>query len=74
MIEVELSSVFVLFLGLILFLYLGVWLFGHLRGRKKEAIPPPFQLQTCEYCAYTYLTKTSKSLSTCPQCSSFNQR
>jgi hypothetical protein len=73
MIHVDKATALILYLGIFLFLCLGAWCLSHLKGRKKKGIPPLYQLTTCEYCTYTYLTETGKQITICPQCSSYNK-
>jgi hypothetical protein len=72
MIHIDKVTAFMLYLCFFLFLYLGAWLISHLKGRRQKGLPPLYQLTTCEYCAYHYLSETGKQITTCPQCHSFN--
>src|ERR1700722_4005455 len=73
MISVDKATALMLYLGVFLSLCLGAWLFSHMKGRRKVSLPPLYQLTTCEYCAYAYLSETGKPITTCPQCNSFNR-
>ena len=73
MIQVDQSTALMLYLCFFLFLCLGAWLVSHLKGRKKQSLPPLYQLTTCEYCTFTYLSETGRKITACPQCSSFNK-
>ena len=73
MIEVDMSKALMLYMALFLSLCFGAWLISHLKGRRKAAIPPLYELTTCEYCLFNYLSETGKKITTCPQCSSYNQ-
>lgn len=73
MIVVSQNTLFLLYLGFFLFFAFGVWLSSHLKGRKKETLPPISQLKTCEYCAFQYLAATGKRITHCPQCKSYNR-
>lgn len=74
MISVSKATALMIYLALFLFLCLGAWLFSHLKGRKKQHLPPLYQLTICEYCHYNYLSETGKTISACPQCHSFNKK
>lgn len=73
MIKVEIRTALLLYLALFLLLYLGSWIFSHLRQRNKVALPPLYFLSTCEYCHYHYLGRTGEKITKCPQCGSFNK-
>ncbi len=73
MIVVSQNTLLLLDLGFFLFFSLGAWLTSHLKGRKKETLPPVYQLHTCEYCAFQYLAPTGTQITHCPQCKSYNK-
>jgi len=73
MIKIDKATALMLYLCFFLFLCLGAWFFSHLKARNKKRLPPIYQLNQCEYCAYCYLAETGKLITTCPQCSSFNK-
>lgn len=72
MFSVDMATALILYLGMFLFIGLGAWLISHLKGRKKQVLPPLQQLMTCEFCAFYYLSETGKDITLCPQCKSYN--
>ncbi len=73
MIEVDTSTALLLYLGLFLFMCLGVWFCSHLKQRNKQPLPPLYLLKKCEYCHYQYLGKNGEKITECPQCQSLNK-
>ncbi|NGX55285.1 MAG: hypothetical protein KR126chlam2_00916 [Chlamydiae bacterium] len=73
MITVKITTVLLIYLTSILFSLFGVWLFTHLRQRKKTLLPPLYELAICEYCRYNYLVESDKPVNKCPQCNALNK-
>ncbi len=74
LIKVEISTAILLYFGSLLLFFLGLWMFYHLKSRKKTAFTPLKELAACEYCHFAYLAPPEKLLSRCPQCGALNKR
>lgn len=72
MLVVSIRTALLICFALFLFIYLGAWVFYHLKQRKKTALPAANKLTTCEHCHYAYLSNALKPISKCPQCYSYN--
>lgn len=73
MIEVSTATGVMLYLGLTLFLLLGLWALTHYQKRNKYMKLEPQRLLVCEYCHFAYLEDLGKEITQCPQCQSFNK-
>ena len=72
MIQVEMSTALIIYLGLALGLCFGIWLHTHKKTRKKQPLPPLHTLVECEYCHFSFLGESVDNVSKCPQCHSLN--
>lgn len=73
MIELTLMTALLLYLGLTLAIVLGLWTYHHYCTRSKQILSGEQQLRICEYCHYTYLADSIKTVTQCPQCKSYNK-
>lgn len=71
--KVEIPTFFLLYLGMVLFFFLLLWFFSHLKSRKKVDYHPPSKLAICEYCHHPYLAPTEDAINRCPLCHSLNK-
>jgi len=73
MIELSASTAFMLYLAFTLTILMVLGVTSYLRSRKKLILPAATILCICEYCHHTYVADSTKKVSQCPQCQSFNQ-
>lgn len=73
MIELSASVAFMLYLGMTLLILLGLWLKHHWKEKRKLGRVHKFLLLSCEFCHCIYLDDSSKSVTRCPQCHSYNK-
>lgn len=73
MIKVTMTTFILIYLSCLLLLFFGLWVYSHLKQRKKGALTPYEVLVICEYCHFPYLAKAQKSINECPQCRSLNK-
>jgi uncharacterized paraquat-inducible protein A len=73
MIELSPTTAIMLYLCLTLATLLAIWGFHHYSSRKKKMDLSHQKLHVCEYCHFAYLRQIDKTVSRCPQCSSFNK-
>ncbi len=73
MITVKITTVLLIYLTSVLFFLFAVWLFTHLKQRKKSILPPLYELAICEYCRYNYLVESNQLVNKCPQCDALNK-
>lgn len=73
MIELTFASAFMLYLCMTLFILFGLWVYHHYRTRRREILPCEQELVVCEYCSFAYLEESSKKVTKCPQCHSYNR-
>lgn len=74
MIEISPSTAAVLYLGTTLFTILGIWFYNHYKAKNKERAPLEKKLNVCEFCHFAYLDNSSKGVTRCPQCNSYNAK
>lgn len=72
MIEVQLHTALLLFLGMFLFVIFLAGLTTKRRGRQKPP-PPLYRLRACEYCQADYLALSDQKVTKCPHCHLLNQ-
>jgi hypothetical protein len=73
MIELTFNALFIIYLGLTLTVVLLIWIFSHYRQRQRIFFPIEKILFICEYCHFTYVEKSAKSINRCPQCGLINK-
>ncbi len=73
MIEVSPATGVMLYLGITLIFILSLWGLNHYHKRKKYVKLEAQRLLVCEYCHFAYLEDWGKTVTQCPQCSSFNK-
>lgn len=73
MIRVSLSTLVVIYLGLMLGPILGAWLFSEWRRQRRERAAFRHVLR-CKLCASEYADATSTLLPRCPHCGALNER
>lgn len=74
MIELTTNAALIIYLGLTLAVILTLWLVNHFKSKKRYSIDTRQQLYLCEYCCFVYLELDNQTVTTCPQCQSFNKR
>lgn len=72
MIEIYPATAAVLYLAATLSVILGIWLYNHYTTKKKERPPLTKELTICEFCHFAYLDNSTKGVTRCPQCNSYN--
>lgn len=73
MITLSATSALMLYLLLTLFTVMSLWLWNHLKKKKKAIIPDKQELLVCEYCQTAYVAQTGKSVTQCPTCDTYNK-
>lgn len=73
MIELTAQAATMLYLLLTLGTLLLLWVIQHLKKKTKQILPSREQLCRCEYCHTAYMVPTTKKVSQCPECKSFNK-
>ena len=73
MIELSPIMAIMIYLGMTLGILLSLWAYSHYQQRHKKLVTSDQTLKMCEYCAFAYLADTSKKISKCPQCLSYNK-
>lgn len=73
MIELSPSIALLLYLGLTMGIILGLWVFQHYRSRTQTIFTQEKNLHVCEFCHHAYLAETTRDVTQCPQCKSFNK-
>lgn len=73
MIEVKMTTALLIYLGALLFFFLGMWIYTHLKQRTKKGACPPYQLAVCEFCHFAYLIDSSAKVNKCPSCTLLNK-
>jgi hypothetical protein len=73
MIQISATLALTLYLSLFLLTLLLLWILHNKKKMKSLKIEPLTKLFVCEFCKYPYLDKSSKKITECPQCKSFNK-
>ncbi len=74
MITTNISNIFLIYLGLYLFVCLGAWFYSHVKQKRKTVMTPLHEVLHCEYCTSAYLVRVRQIISQCPHCKSFNKK
>ena len=74
MIDIFPTTALMLYLGLILFGMLAVWILQNFVSKKKPILPLEKKLFTCEFCHFPYLDSSTKKITRCPGCKSYNKQ
>jgi len=72
-IELNLNTALMLYLGVTMGILLSLWIFSHYSSRRQKISIIEQELLICEYCHCAYLSDLNKTISQCPQCQSFNK-
>jgi hypothetical protein len=67
------TTALLIYLAALLFFFLGMWVYTHLKQRAKKGVRPPHQLAVCEFCHFAYLADSSKQVNQCPSCTLLNK-
>lgn len=73
MIELSAQAATMIYLLFTLGTLLCLWVYQHLKGKKKRILPSREELYRCEYCHCAYTAPTQKKVHQCPECQSFNK-
>lgn len=73
MIELSAQAATMLYLLFTLGLLLTLWVLQHLKQKKKAILPAREILCRCEYCHCAYTSPTTKKVTQCPECKSYNK-
>lgn len=74
MIELSPTTALMLYLSVTLATLFAIWGVHHYRSRNKRVDLSNQKLIICEYCRFAYLGNVDKTVSKCPQCSSYNRK
>lgn len=73
MIEITPTTAFVLYLAMTLATLSGFWIYQHVHFRRKVIRTAAEYLFLCEYCQNAYIQDSSKEVTQCPNCLSYNK-
>ena len=62
------NTLFMLYLMVSLSFISLIWVYSHYRSRRRQFFSTAERLLKCEYCHFSYLEDSSKTLNRCPQC------
>ncbi len=71
MIELTWGEICLLYLCIMTLSWMGVWLYFHLRKKKKKLKLSSTKLVVCEYCHSPFLKDVTDPFSRCPTCQSW---
>lgn len=74
MIELSLTSAFLIYFSVALLGIFSLWVIGNKKSRTIYSSLYHQEIQRCEYCHYPYLKEKTEQISQCPQCRSFNKK
>lgn len=73
MIHLSAAAAIMLYLGVTLFAVLGMWVYFHLKSKKRKILSSREELYLCEYCHCIYLADPLIPNNQCPECQSYNK-
>jgi rubrerythrin len=75
MIEVNLSTMLLIYLSVILSSFIAFWVYSEYKQKDKSVkIESERYFWSCSICGYTYVDSKHKEISICPRCGSYNKK